>query len=157
MATRLKIDDRKFRALRGRLDELRDVVVKIGVFGSGEGDLVTVAAVHEFGSPKQNIPERSFLRRTFHQERERFAKAIGAASRRIVDGRITPELAFKALGELASVAVKNTIARGPHIPPPLAKVTIKRKKSRRPLVDTGRLLGSITWKVGRRGGEVVGL
>ncbi len=156
MATPRGIDDRKFRALRARLDQLADTVVKVGVFaGTGEGELATVAAVHEFGN--DHSPERSFLRRTFHEQKDRFAKAIAGASKRVVDGRVAPHAALGALGVLAATAVKNTIARGPHIPPPLKPETVRRKKSRRPLVDTGQLLNSITWKIGRRGGGVAGV
>lgn len=158
MATPSGIDDRKFRALRAKLDQLSDQVVKIGVFaGTGDGEAVTVAAVHEFGSERAHVPERSFLRRTFHEQKDRFAKAIGNASKRVVAGKLQPEVALGALGVLAATAVKNTIARGPHIPPPLSRETVRRKKSRRPLVDTGQLLNSITWKVGRRGGGIAGV
>lgn len=155
------VDDTRFRALRSKLErQLGGTVVKVGVFGGGEK--AEIAATHEFGSRPgkvPRVPERSFLRRTFLNEKDRFQKTLTLAARRVVEERLTVAQALAAVGEMAAAAVKRTISTGPHIPPPLAASTIKRKKGkRRPLVDTGRnLLDAITFQVGARTGGGVGL
>jgi hypothetical protein len=85
---------------------------------------------------------------------------VALAAKRVVEGRTTASSALDALGMLVANAVKNTIARGPHIPPPLAESTVAKRKKRsdRPLSDTGRLKDAIAWIVGpRTGGGVAGL
>ena len=53
--------------------------------------------------------------------------------------------ALTLLGEVVSKDIIATINRG--IRPGLKKSTIKRKKSSKPLIDTGRLKGAITHQV----------
>ena len=62
-----KIDPSTQINLQGFIDSQSKV--NIGILSSGphEGggiDILTLAAVHEFGSQSRNIPERSFLRKT---------------------------------------------------------------------------------------------
>lgn len=45
----------------------------VGLFAQ---DVIVYAAVHEFGSPKQNIPERSYLRKTFDEKKDEIEKII---------------------------------------------------------------------------------
>lgn len=47
------------------------VGVKKGVKGREGQDMVNIGAVHEFGSEKANIPQRSFIRSTFERIKER--------------------------------------------------------------------------------------
>ena len=53
----------------------------VGVFGSEQA---LIAAVHEFGSPKKNIPERSFLRKTFDEQKEKIEKLIDAEIEKVL-------------------------------------------------------------------------
>ncbi len=46
--------------------------VKVGVFGKR----AYIGAVHEFGAPSRNIPERSFIRSTFKDEKKKIEKMI---------------------------------------------------------------------------------
>jgi hypothetical protein len=125
---------------------------------------VELAAIHEFGSPRAGVPQRSFIRRTFEQNREEVAKKIAELASQFVFSRTRSTLrslafwkrqkprpsAARALGRLGAwgaTLVKKTITTGAGVPPPNAPATIERKGSRRPLVDTGRLLGAITWEV----------
>lgn len=45
---------------------------KVGVIGSK----ATIAAHHEFGTPTKRIPERSFIRSTFNEEKSKIVKII---------------------------------------------------------------------------------
>lgn len=46
--------------------------VEVGVFGSK----AKIAVHHEFGAPKAGIPERSFLRSTFNEQKPKLVKII---------------------------------------------------------------------------------
>ena len=47
---------------------------KVGVIGSK----AEIAKVHEFGYPPKNIPERSFIRSTFNEEKSKLEKIIAS-------------------------------------------------------------------------------
>lgn len=126
--------------------------VKVGVLaGSGttaDGvGLVEIAAIHEFGSPEQRIPARSFLRSTFLFRRVNAMRTLCARLvRAIALGRMTKAQAFNALGSWAVAEVKNTITEI-DIPPPLSQKTIDAKGSSKPLVDSGRLMNALSYEL----------
>jgi phage gpG-like protein len=148
--------DLGYRALMRRLGELRDISVSVGVRGGqleggavlvdgdDEEDIVEIAAVHEFGSRDGRIPERSFLRSTADENVRKYERLLEKATERVVSGG-APELAFGMVGAIATGDVQRKIAAG--VPPPLAPVTVKRKGSSTPLIDTGRLRQSIDFVV----------
>lgn len=53
----------------------------VGIFGGG---VLIYAAVHEFGSPKRNIPERSYLRKTFDEQKEEIEKLLDAEIEKVL-------------------------------------------------------------------------
>lgn len=53
----------------------------VGIFG---GEVLVYAAVHEFGSPKKNIPERSFLRLGFDKNKEEIERLIDAEIEKVL-------------------------------------------------------------------------
>lgn len=146
------------KAIRGQ-----DSHVKIGVLAEKGGAVkdadgvsaVELAAIHEFGAPKANIPERSFLRRTLHERANDLEKVMGNLAKQVVDGTITMEVALNQLGAVASSWVKNTIAEN-RVTPPTGDEQNRRKNLRAgqppdapttTLVDTGRMMNAITWLV----------
>lgn len=165
-----KMDKRAWEALKLRLKEAGNLHVKVGVIGpqassaaaeAGEApiSMVELAAIHEFGSPAAGVPERSFLRRAFGFGKGAPGQAavVAKIAKGVVNGKATPLQAYNLLGVWAVKQVKDTIAAGPHIPPPLAPATVEKKGSDRPLVDTGRLLNSISHAVESGGDETVTL
>lgn len=134
------------KALRAR------PVVRIGVLGAGgeaRDDLTQaeLAAIHEFGAPRANVPERSFLRATADAKRLEWLALLERTLRLVTAGRLDLEAALGIVGQKAVADVVARIRRGAGIPPPLQPETIQRKGSDRPLVDTGRLVQSITYEV----------
>lgn len=131
----------------------QNTVLDVGVFGSAaprQGGGLTnpeIAMVHEFGSPVANIPERSFLRSTMDTNRAKYTKEIQRIATKIFDGK-TAYAAMNLLGMRAANDVKNTIRA--HVPPPLQPETVARKGSSTPLIDTGQVINSITWKLFQR-------
>lgn len=113
--------------------------------GDGEGVTIgDVATWMEFGT--RTVPARSFIRAWFdekHTEVQAILKQeLGAAMRG--DRPLSQACERAALRLEASV--KGRIRQ--HIPPPLSPVTIARKGSSTPLIDTGQLIQAIRARVG---------
>lgn len=149
------LNDAVWQALRKKLLTETNAHVRVGVLSSkggsekveGDLDLVGLATVHEFGSPASGIPERSFIRRTMADKKAEIGDLTAKIAEKVItDKRMTVGRALNTLGAFAAAKVKNTITVG-RLLAPNAPSTIEAKGSDRPLVDTGRLVQSITWQV----------
>lgn len=145
---------RNFRRIRGG-------VVKVG-FPEGEkvglkrskgsghprvtnmADMATIAAVHEFGSKARNIPARSFLRPAFDVHKKKLMRLKERLAKDMIDGKIGFQQAFGILGEFAVNKVKRQIDAV--MEPPLKPESIRRKGSSKPLIDTGQMRATVTYK-----------
>ena len=153
------VTDRGASALRERLSQLAKLRVRVGVLddapkrteASKRGEkftLLEVAAVHEFGAPDAGIPQRSFIRAGVDQYAAEIADARDRLAAGVLAGKVEPENALEMLGAFVQGKLQTRIAEG--ISPPLAESTIRRKKSSKPLIDTGQLRSSITYRVEER-------
>jgi hypothetical protein len=104
-----------------------------------------VGAVHEFGSPENGIPQRSFLRGYADSNRERIVMMLVAQARQVIAGNLKPTTAFNQLGLRVVGEIKQRMAM--NIPPPLKPKTIERKGSSVALIDTGILRASIVHRI----------
>ena len=106
----------------------------------------TLAYIHEHGAPAANIPARPFLEPGVENARDDILRAFEAGVRRALGG---DNAALTNMLDLAGVigvrAVQDKITTGPFAP--LAPRTIARKKSSRPLIDTGQLRQSVSYVV----------
>lgn len=125
------------------LGKMNGKKLDVGVFG--DGDMAMIAAVHEFGSPKNNIPERSFLRSGYDEHIDDISRKVDEFVPDVIEHGVDPTIFMEGLGkefegkiQKKLVALKN---------PPLKQSTIDRKGSSNPLVDTGNLAGSIKSRV----------
>lgn len=129
---------------------------------ASEISMLELGAIHEFGAPAANIPERSFLRSTLNSGTDQIREAV----RTIVASEISKlfddtghtlneseSIAKRALGKMGAKVVamiRQTIrareTEGPE-DQELKPATIRRKGSDLPLVDTGQLINAITWAV----------
>lgn len=138
-------------ALAKRARELDAGDVKVGVFAGGpareDGELtnVEIAAVHEYGAPEAGIPERSFIRSTFAEERETYAALLKKMLPRVIEGKLEVKKMFDILGAKVVADINRKVRSGEGVPPPLKPATIARKGSSRPLIDTGRMIAAVTW------------
>jgi hypothetical protein len=137
--------DRGWKRIRAQLLKAGGAFTKVGV-QEGERrddgtDLVTVAAVNEFGAPKKKIPERSFIRSTTDEQRQKVERMKRRILEGIADGTMTIKRGLGLLGEFMESKIKDKIVRLDT--PPNAPSTIARKGSSNPLVDKGQLLQSI--------------
>ena len=119
--------------------------VTIGIHAEEGSELAIIAASQEFGT--DSIPERSFLRATLDEQDGAYREATADAIRSVLDGKRSAKVALERLGLRVVRDVQGKIRSG--IDPALAPSTIDKKRSSKPLIDTGRLLRSITYQVRR--------
>ena len=176
MTTRAKFELKRsgvgLEAVLKGLLELDKSYVKAGVLGkSGEhesGEKLTnaqLALIHEFGAPERNIPARPFVMPAFAKGRAEYRgalhKLLGEAVREVAEGG-HPRSFRQMLGLIGSkmAADMKAFVVGREVQPQLdpAGATYRRKMKKgkwnkgnkgtpAALIDTGRLVGSITYEV----------
>lgn len=144
--------DRGWAKTTAAISELHKAYVDVGVHEDATGEhgvhVADKAAANEFGT--WAIPERSFMRSTFDEQAEALGRLRARLVGGVIDGKITPAQAIGFLGEQHQKDIQAKILDGAGVPPPNHPKTIARKKSSRPLVDTGEMVQSIRWVVVRR-------
>lgn len=141
------VDKKTFEQFRKRLED-NGRIVKVGIpdDASDEGvSLAMIGAVHEFGVPEKNIPERSFLRSGIKRNREQFIRLNRVNLVKILQGKMAIDTALGLLGEFGKASVQREIRIGEYVP--LSEQTVRRKGSSKPLIDTGNMIQSITYSV----------
>lgn len=154
----VEVKDKGWLEFFKNVHEIRNARVRVGVLADTDkgglhvegGDLTVaeIAAVQEFGTEDDRVPERSFVRSTFDEKREELTKLGSDLMGEVLDGKMKVPRALGLLGAKAAAEMKKKITMGEGVPPPNAPSTIAAKDSDRPLVDTGRMLNAITWSVG---------
>lgn len=155
---KVKVNTKKWDAMMKCIVAIGEYRAHAGVLAAQGGEtvhneskltLLELAAIHEFGSPKAGIPERSFIRGTLDsaEAKASMAKLFADLARKVILGKMSAEKAARIIGAYMVTLIKTRILTGDGIPPPNAQSTIDRKGSSRPLVDTGQLVGAITYEV----------
>jgi phage gpG-like protein len=158
----LRDNERGYEALKREFAKMAEFKpeVKVGILGDAEKNArtdgltnVEIGTVHEFGSPSEGIPERSFLRSTMEAKGDEYRATLGRELRQAfgqkgLELQESALLVLERLGMRASADVKERIREG--IAPANAPETVERKGSSTPLVDTGQLINSISWQVGQK-------
>ena len=114
-------------------------------------DLAYIASIHEWGYEGENItiPQRSFLRSTFEEEKERVGKNLAIAIRKQAkENKYDPELALHKVGVWMVGKVKKKFTNNDW--PALKDPTRGGKNfegTATPLVDTGQLRASIDYEL----------
>jgi len=156
--SKLIVNEQKWLNLKRDFKGMDDMCTKIGLPQEGTPkqvvdahsnkmvDLVQIAAVHEFGAPRRRVPERSFIRSTFDDNRGALKNLVTRCYNAVIDGKFTPVQALSTVGEYLVGKTKNKIRN--RIPPPLSPATIKAKTvggktGDVPLIDTAQLIQSI--------------
>jgi len=107
------------------------------------GDSVAaLALLHEFGSPANKIPARPFNRMTILRTRKALAELRSILYQQFLKGTIDAKTYLAQIGEWYAGQLKLRISHGTFAP--LSPVTIARKKSTRPLLDTAFMRNSVT-------------
>lgn len=150
-------------------------IVKVGIMGtkaSRKGDAGTnnaeIGAVHEFGSPAQHIPQRSFLRMPIQTRQDKIVDEVASKTAPWMLHHDTPTAARtvqKVMLTFLGIACENVVQQAfdtkgfgewaPNTPARATyKLTSRGKKATpenvakdHPLIDTGQLRRSIASKV----------
>jgi len=151
--TGFQVIDRGWDRIISSLRKAGHSFTKVGfpVEGSTSGrhsmqEVVSIAMTHEFGSPANNIPERSFLRKSIDENQEKISTMQVAAIRAVVDGTKTVRKALFDIGEEAKQMVVQKIVQGDADWPELSPKTIAKKGHAHMLVDTGQMRDTIQHK-----------
>lgn len=101
-----------------------------------------VAAIQEFGAPRAGIPSRPFFRNMISAKSPEWSEAIAIQLKRTkYDVDLTLNRVGMAISEQLKQSIRDTNA------PPLALATIRRKGHSKPLIDSGLMLRSATYRV----------
>lgn len=125
--------------------------LEIGIFGdgtmhmNGADTVLTIAITHEFGLAVKGIPERSFIRAGFDEYQEDIISQAEELLKQVISLKIEPEYFFNGLGHIVVGFIQRYLTD--LSTPPNAPYTIKMKGSSNPLIDSGQLRDSITFKV----------
>jgi hypothetical protein len=109
-----------------------------------------VAAIQEFGSPKNSIPPRSFMRTTVMERRQEWAKIAKDGSKAILNGTIDGTQAMEGLALQAKGDVQAKIASIQE--PKLSDLTLALRK-----VKLGMVPGVGPEVTGKTVGQVAGM
>lgn len=147
-----KNDNSLFVAYEKNLQHFKDSVVKAGVLAKdgskqhSEGITVfQIGMIHEFGAPEKNIPRRSFIRVPIENNIKEITKLIENNHKLVSENSMSAKVALDRIGLKAQNTIKESFRNNDW--KANSEATIKRKGSSRPLIDTGQLIGSISYIV----------
>lgn len=109
--------------------------------------LAEIAFIMEKGSTVNKIPPRPFMQQTRTMNEKKVAGLSKKYLSAISTGKMGAMDAIKKLGASYEGAMKRIFIAGTFAPD--APATVRRKKSSRPLIDTGLLRQSIKYKVAK--------
>lgn len=133
----IKIDKREITKFMGK-EKLEIGFFETAKYPSGEY-VAQVARYNEFGT--LNIPMRPFFRNAINKNIKKWYATLQNA----INQNATPSKALSIVGEVARADIIQSITD--LRTPPNAESTIKQKKSTNPLIDTGLMRRSVTYKV----------
>lgn len=129
--------------------------VKVG-FPAGEADADNIqkAIWNEFGTRGGAsgggwggpIPERPFMRNSMRSHRDSYMNMMKASASKLLRSEASLNQIMMKLGILAQGDIQEEITSLSS--PPNSPVTVEIKGSSNPLIDSGEMRGSVTYKVG---------
>lgn len=166
MGVKWKTKKNEFPKMAATLAELDGKKVSVGVLGGGEN--AWLASIHEYGctievTPKMRnylaatglhlkkttthitIPERAFLRTGYDQSKDEIIKKAEAILKDVVGGKMSADQFLEMVGLIMKSRIQD-YARDLDSPPN-HPYTVERKGSSNPLVNSGDMIGAISYKV----------
>lgn len=129
--------------------------VKVGlVAGEADSDNINKGVWNEFGTRGGAasggwggpIPERPFLRNAMRDNRQKYRDGMKASAKKLLLGQTALQTVLRKLGIDAQGDVQESITSLSD--PPNSPVTIELKGSSNPLIASGELRNSVSYKVG---------
>lgn len=144
------------------LDAAAQKEVRVGFFETSQyadgTPVAYIAAIQEFGYPEGNIPPRSFMRTTEAEKKQQWGNNIAGALADAIEKKSVSVLQnnLEQVGGAAAGDIARTISKIQS--PPLAESTlynrshrkVRRTDSTKPLVDSGKMLQSVTYEVANK-------
>lgn len=131
------------------LKKLEQLEVQVGYWSYGDAyggtNPIDVAVYNELGT--STIPARPFMKQSFENHESDLQGACDTVNNLISNGS-TAEQALVTLGNFCKALVQEEIVNGGF--EPNAPSTIEKKKSKRPLIDTGTMRQSVDFKIKKR-------
>lgn len=119
--------------------------VKIGFpAGKADGGVIARAVYNNFGTSR-GIPERPFMQNAMRDNKEKYKAAMKTSAVKILRGETALAGVMSKLGIVAQGDIQSEITS--LMTPPNAPSTIRKKGSSNPLIDTGEMRASVTFKV----------
>ena len=139
------VKDKGWKALKRKYKELDGAGVKVGVLAeagkySGGPNIALVAAVLHYGREGSN-KKWPFITDGLKKGRSKIQNVSVKVVKQMTDGTLAPRKGLDFIGLAATASVKRQIQTV--TAPALDERTIGRKRSSKPLIDTGQLLNSI--------------
>ncbi len=148
--------DKGWIRIQKDLKELKGSYVKVGYpeekskgHKKASMDVSGLAAIHEYGTT--HIPPRPFMATTLDANAREIQEFVKRDYASILDGKMTTPKSLQRLGVFFKGKIQQTFTKGSFAA--LKPQTIKRKKSSRPLIDTGQLRQSVDFEVVLKGGK----
>lgn len=122
----------------------------------GQSGMTTgqVAVSNEVGSApgvRPEVPARPFVKETVKRHGQDLVNKASEQLRMISRGEQTTHRALIGLGKIGADKVQETITDSPSWAKPNKTFTVAKKRSSTPLIDTGIMRASVTYKVRMRG------
>lgn len=143
MAVKVTTIDHGFEQLKKDVASLKGRGVKVGIMGGGE--VLDYAMYNEFGTSR--IPARPFMQTAYDRNEAEMNKFVDFLAQQIIDGKSNADRVLRILGETYQLKVQETIRNAKEWAVPNAPGTIEQKGSSSPLIDEGRMVGSVRYEV----------
>lgn len=148
VTTKFEEKDLGWKRIQNDLKRLNNSYTDVGLFGNGSKDpnsnIAYKGVIHEFGSDKRNIPSRPFERTTFDNNINDIQKFIINSYSTMLTGTFDVRKTLSSVGEWFTGKMKKTIVN--YNWKALSLITILKKKSSKPLIDTGEMRNAIKHK-----------
>lgn len=164
MKVKWKTKVNKIPEIQARIKAINGAAVQVGAL---EGERAWLAGIHEYGcdipvTEKMrrylhaqglhlnantkfiHIPERAFLRNGYDECKDEVVRKAAMLVMDVVNGNMSEETLFKEVGLTLSNKIKTYAQKLSD--PKNHPFTIEQKGSANPLVDTGEMIGGITWR-----------
>lgn len=166
MGVRWRTTTNDFPRVQASVRQINGKKVSVGVLGGGEN--TWLASIHEYGctipvtdkmrkylaanglhlkktTTQIVIPERAFLRNGFDENKDEVLRSSENALGAVMSGAMTGDQFLELVGLMLKGKIQN-YARDLSSPPN-HPFTVSRKGSSNPLISSGDMIGSITYRV----------
>ena len=145
----VKVNSTGGKGIKSLFNRLDKGTVDVGILASegkhqdSESTVAEIGYKHEFGLV--GMPERSFIRSTINGQARDIKTVIRSQYKKVLDGSITTKEGLGILGSFTAGLIQEKFTDNDWAPN--SEKTQAKKGSATPLIDTGQLRQSISFKV----------